>query len=166
MRDPDQDKAKRKSCQNEVGCFESLITWAEAFSGLPRQSLAFVIEPTNIYHEQLVQFLHTLLATVYLVNPGRVRKLAEGIGIPSKNDVIDADLLARYGLMAKKLTVYPGTLCRNQGTTGSSIAWYGRPSGCRRSQAEYWISFVVWDLLVEAGFRNDSFGYSRKQAGR
>ena len=34
--------------------------------------------------------------TVYLVNPGRFRKFAEGIGILSKNDVIDADLLARY----------------------------------------------------------------------
>jgi transposase len=106
LRNPDQDKAKRKSCQNEIDCFESLITWAEAFSGLPRQSLAFVIEPTNIYHEQLVQFLHSKGTTVYLVNPGRVRKFAEGIGILSKNDVIDADLLARYGLMAKKLIVF------------------------------------------------------------
>lgn len=106
LRDPDQNKAKRKSCQNEVDCFESLITWAEAFSGLPCQSLAFVIEPTNIYHEQLVQFLHSKGTTVYLVNPGRVRKFAEGIGILSKNDVIDADLLARYGLMAKNLIVF------------------------------------------------------------
>ena len=79
LRNPDQDKAKRKSCQNEVCCFESLIAWAEAFSGLPRQSLAFVIEPTNVYHEQLVQFLHSQGTTVYLVNPGRVRKFAEGI---------------------------------------------------------------------------------------
>ncbi len=106
LRDLDQNKAKRKSCQNEVGHFESLISWAEAFSGVPRQSLAFVIEPTNVYHEQLVQFLHSKGATVYLVNPGRVRKFAEGIGILSKNDVIDADLLARYGLMAKKLIVF------------------------------------------------------------
>jgi transposase len=100
--DPDQDRAKRKSCQNAAGCFQSLITWAEAFSRLPRQSLAFVIEPTNIHHEQLAQFLHSKGTTVYLINPGRVRKFAEGIGILSKNDVIDADLLARYGLMAKK----------------------------------------------------------------
>ncbi len=87
----------------ETDCF---ATDCEAFSGVPRQSLAFVIEPTNIYHEQLVQFLHSKGATVYLVNPGRVRKFAEGIGILSKNDVIDADLLARYGLMAKNLLVF------------------------------------------------------------
>lgn len=106
LRDPDQDKAKRKSWQNEVDCFDPLITWAQALTGLPCQSLAFVIESTHVYHEQLVRFLHSKGTTVYLVNPGRVRKFAEGIGILSKNDVIDADLLARYGLMAKKLIVF------------------------------------------------------------
>lgn len=34
LRDPDQDKAKRKSCQNEMDRFESLITWAQALSAL------------------------------------------------------------------------------------------------------------------------------------
>ena len=29
LRDPDQDKTKRKSCQNEVDRFESLITWTD-----------------------------------------------------------------------------------------------------------------------------------------
>jgi transposase len=54
----------------------------------------------------LVQFLHHTGATVYLVNPGKVRKFAEGIGILSKNDLIDADLLVRYGLMARNLMAY------------------------------------------------------------
>ena len=106
LRDPDQDKAKRKSCHNEVRCFTSLLAWAAARSGLPVSALAFIIEPTHVYHEQLVQFLHKAGATVYLVNPGRVRKFAEGIGILSKNDLVDADLLVRYGLMARNLIAY------------------------------------------------------------
>jgi transposase len=106
LRDLDQDKAKRKNCHNKVRCFASLVTWAEARSGLPVQTLAFIIEPTHVYHEQLVQFLHNTGATVYLVNPGRVRKFAEGIGILSKNDLIDADLLTRYGLLARNLIAY------------------------------------------------------------
>ena len=106
LRDPDQDKAKRKSCPNEVSCFASLLAWATARSGLPVQALAFIIEPTHVYHEQLVQFFHKAGATVYLVNPGRVRKFAEGIGILSKNDLVDADLLVRYGLLARKLIAY------------------------------------------------------------
>ena len=106
LRDLDQDKAKRKNCHNKERCFASLVAWAEARSGLPVQALAFIIEPTHVYHEQLVQFLHNTRATVYLVNPGRVRKFAEGIGILSKNDLIDADLLTRYGLLARNLIAY------------------------------------------------------------
>ncbi|MCP4046360.1 MAG: IS110 family transposase [Gammaproteobacteria bacterium] len=106
LRDADQSRAKRKTCQNNVGCFPSLVAWAEAKSELPVQALAFIIEPTHVYHEQLVQFLHNTGATVYLVNPGRVRKFAEGIGILSKNDLIDADLLTRYGLLARNLIAY------------------------------------------------------------
>ncbi len=106
LRDADQKRPKRLTCQNEVCWFASLIAWAEAKSGLPAASLAFMIEPTHIYHEQLVRFLHDSGATVYLVNPGRVRKFAEGIGILSKNDLVDADLLVRYGLMARQLIAW------------------------------------------------------------
>ena len=106
LRDADQKRPKRLTCQNEVCCFAALLAWAEERSERPVASLAFIIEPTHIYHEQLVQFLHDSGATVYLVNPGRVRKFAEGIGILSKNDLIDADLLVRYGLMAKKLIAW------------------------------------------------------------
>ena len=106
LRNADQSRAKRKSCQNNVSYFPSLVAWAEAKSELPVQALAFIIEPTHVYHEQLVQFLHNTGATVYLVNPGRVRKFAEGIGILSKNDLIDADLLTRYGLLARNLIAY------------------------------------------------------------
>ena len=82
------------------------IDVSKTLSGRSRPSLAFVIEPTNLYHEPLAQFLHSKGMTIYLVNPGRIRKFAGGIGTLSKNDVIDADLLARYGLMAEKLIVF------------------------------------------------------------
>ena len=68
LRDVDQSRAKRKTCQNNVSCFPSLVAWAEAKSELPIQALAFIIEPTHVYHEQLVQFLHNTGATVYLVS--------------------------------------------------------------------------------------------------
>ncbi len=106
LRDPDRKRTQRLRCANDVNCFASLVAWAETISGLCVKSLAFVIEPTHVYHEQLVEFLYNTGATVYLVNPGRVRKFAEGIGILSKNDLIDADLLVRYGLLAKKLNAY------------------------------------------------------------
>ena len=106
LRDPDQKKTKRLRCDNDMNCFASLVAWAETRSELPVGSLAFIIEPTHVYHEQLVQFLYNSGATVNLVNPGKVRKFAQGIGILSKNDLVDADLLVRYGLLAKKLNAY------------------------------------------------------------
>ena len=80
-----------------------MLTWAENLAGSGCKDISFIVEPTSIYHERLVEFLHESGARVYQVNPGQVRKFAEGIGILSKNDVIDSDLLSQYGLMAKKL---------------------------------------------------------------
>jgi len=102
-RDTDQVKAKRKRFLNRQEGYSDVLAWAESASNGGCQDIAFIVEPTSFYHEQLVQFLVDSGATVYLVNPGRVRKFAEGIGILSKNDLVDADLLTRYGLMAKNL---------------------------------------------------------------
>jgi len=99
-------KAKRKSCINQGRGFNSLLIWSKKITGLAIQELSFVIEPTGIYHESLVNYLYGLGATVLLVNPGKVRKFAEGIGFLSKNDIIDAEVLTRYGYMATKLIVW------------------------------------------------------------
>jgi len=106
LRNKEQKKAKRKSCINQGRGFNSLLIWSKKISGLAIQDLSFVIEPTGIYHESLVNYLYELGATVLLVNPGKVRKFAEGIGFLSKNDIIDAEVLTRYGYMATKLTVW------------------------------------------------------------
>lgn len=106
LRNKEQNKSKRNSCSNKTSGFNSLVGWAEKITGLAIHELSFVIEPTGIYHESLVVYLHELGATIFLVNPGKVRKFAEGIGILSKNDMIDADVLTRYGYMATKLIAW------------------------------------------------------------
>ena len=106
LRDLDQDKPKRKKVKNSPQGFKSMLTWAQDVSGLAASELSFMVEPTGIYHEFLVQFLDQRQATIYLVNPSRVRKFADGMGILSKNDLIDADMLTRYGLQSRKLQPY------------------------------------------------------------
>ena len=116
LRNLDQNKAKRKRVENSPQDFKALLTWAQDVSGLAANELRFVVEPTGIYHEFLVQFLYQHQATIYLVNPSMVRKFAAGMGILSKNDlkdcdsyrslVIDADMLTRYGLLNRKLQPY------------------------------------------------------------
>jgi len=103
LRDADQHKAKRKRVMNNPEGFSSLLNWAETVSGLRVSEIRFIIEPSSIYHELLVQFLDQHHATICLVSPGRVRKFAQGMGILSKNDLIDADMLTRYGLLNRKL---------------------------------------------------------------
>ena len=106
LRGLDQDKAKRKKVENSPQGFKLMLTWAQDVSGLTASELRFMVEPTGIYHEFLVQFLYQRQATIYLVNPSRVRKFAAGMGILSKNDLIDADMLTRYGLLNRKLLPY------------------------------------------------------------
>jgi transposase len=106
LRDADQNKPKRKRVANSPEGFESLLIWANTVSGLVTNEIKFIIEPSSIYHELIMQFLYQHQATIYLVNPARVRKFAQGMGILSKNDLIDADLLTRYGLMNRKLIAY------------------------------------------------------------
>jgi transposase len=105
-RDPGQAKAKRRRFKNNSGSYDSLLAWTETLTSRGCQDITFVVEPTCIYHELVVVFLFEAGARVYRVNPARVRKFAEGIGILSKNEVIDADLLTHYGLIAKKLIPY------------------------------------------------------------
>jgi len=106
LRDVDQHKAKRKKVTNNPEGFISLLNWAETISGLCVTEIRFIIEPSSVYHELLVQFLDQRHATICLVNPGRVRKFAQGMGILSKNDLIDADMLTRFGLLNRKLVAY------------------------------------------------------------
>ena len=106
LRDLDQDKPKRKKVENSPQGFKSMLTWAQDVSGLAASELSFMVEPTGIYHEFLVQFLYQHQATIYLVNPSMVRKFAAGMGILSKNDLIDADMLTRYGLLRRNLLPY------------------------------------------------------------
>lgn len=104
FRSDGQAKARRNRFTNAPGGFVSLSAWMETLGGMIE--VKFIVEPTSIYHEQLVTFLYGSGAEVYLVNTIRVRKFAEGIGILSKNDVVDADILAQYGLMSQKLIRY------------------------------------------------------------
>ena len=56
LRDLDQDKPKRKKVENSPQGFKSMLTWAQDVSGLAASELSFMVEPTGIYHEFLVQF--------------------------------------------------------------------------------------------------------------
>ncbi len=66
-----------------------------------------VIESTGGYERALLQALHTAGVPVALVNPWRVRRFGEGLGLLAKTDPIDARLLARFARQAAPLETAP-----------------------------------------------------------
>jgi transposase len=67
-----------------------------------------VVEATGGYEARLVEGLCQAQLPVARVNPGRVRKFAQGLNWLAKTDKIDARLLARFGEQGKpRLTKLP-----------------------------------------------------------
>jgi transposase len=67
-----------------------------------------VVEATGGYEAGLVEALFSVNLPVARVNPGRVRKFAQGMNWLAKTDQIDARLLARFGEKANpRLTQLP-----------------------------------------------------------
>jgi transposase len=59
-----------------------------------------VIESTGGYERAILEALQRAGVSVSLVNPWRVRRFGEGLGLLAKTDAIDARLLARYARQA------------------------------------------------------------------
>jgi transposase len=60
-----------------------------------------VLESTGGYERALLEALSARGLPVVRVNPWRVRRFGEGIGVLAKTDPIDARLLARFGALAE-----------------------------------------------------------------
>ena len=56
-----------------------------------------VVESTGGYERRLTEKLHEEGLPVVLVNPWRVRRFGEGLGVLAKTDPLDAKMLAAYG---------------------------------------------------------------------
>jgi transposase len=69
---------------------------------LRRTNAALItVESTGGYERALVEALAKADLPVVLVNPWRVRRFAEGLGVLAKTDPIDAQILALYGERAR-----------------------------------------------------------------
>jgi transposase len=66
-----------------------------------------VVESTGGYERKLVAALQSAGIPVALVNPWRVRRFGEGLGLLAKTDPIDARLLARFARQAEPSETTP-----------------------------------------------------------
>lgn len=77
------------SIRNEL---EAIQQWLDRWDS----PIRLAVEPTNTYHEALVQAAHARGHQVYLIDPYRLTHYREGVGKRIKADRQDAQLLARY----------------------------------------------------------------------
>ena len=93
---PQADKRKSKSLQNTPAGIKALLTWlAKQEAGT--EQVHVVMEPTGVYHEAVAWALSDAGIRVSLVNPLHLRRYAQSLGVLSKNDTMDAAILARFG---------------------------------------------------------------------
>ena len=88
----DHKKRSRLFNNNEAG-FAALTEWL-AKQGVDRVHVC--LEATGSYSDALARYLHTQQHTVSLVNPARVKAFGKSRLIRTKNDKVDADLIARF----------------------------------------------------------------------
>ncbi|KAA8734676.1 IS110 family transposase [Acinetobacter qingfengensis] len=94
------NKRKAKIFDNNRSGFIKLIEWFSKFK-IDVLDLIVVMEATSIYHENLAYYLYSENIKVCVANPARVRKFAQGIAVLTKTDEVDAQVLVKYGELAK-----------------------------------------------------------------
>ena len=90
----DNGKFKNKGFANTATGFAELLTWL-ARHGAAQAPVC--MEPTGIFHEAVAACLYDNGHTVSVVNPQRIKSFGASEGIRTKNDQIDARLIARFG---------------------------------------------------------------------
>ena len=101
-------KEHRQFTNNKTG-LRSLILWVEKAS-----TPLIVFESTGIYHRLLETGLADQNIAFAQVNPRQARRFAQGVGVLSKTDRVDASMLAKMGsLLEMEPSQSKGTILHN-----------------------------------------------------
>lgn len=92
--DASTNKIKSKVVLNNAAGFGKLREW---LTKQKAETPHVIMEPTGVYHEAAAFFLSDAGLTISFVNPAQIRKFAQGIGVRTKTDKADSEVLARYG---------------------------------------------------------------------
>lgn len=107
LRDPATGKKKTKVFKNTAAGHRQAVDWLLKNTGAKAEDIVITLEPTGVYHEALLYFLHDCGFKLFLANPGKARKYAESINLIHKTDKLDAITLAYYGhAQHQKLTLW------------------------------------------------------------
>ena len=97
LREPTSNKKKSKVYKNTRADHQKLCSWVLKNTNTSPENITIVVEPSGIYHEGLIHFLHEQQFKILMVNPGKAKKYADAINLVHKTDKSDAFMLAKYG---------------------------------------------------------------------
>jgi transposase len=90
-------KASKKFDNTATGIVQ-LYDWVQKHLKDSPVSVIYVMEVTGVYHEELAWYLFRKDATVAVEPPKQIKYFGISLGVKTKNDKIDAQVIARYGL--------------------------------------------------------------------
>ncbi|MEF2279394.1 IS110 family transposase [Deinococcus sp. YIM 134068] len=82
---------------NTATGFDQLLRWAGKHRASPPE-VHVVMEATGVYWENCAHHLHKQSCTVSVENPARIKYFARSTLRRGKNDAMDAEIIAQYGL--------------------------------------------------------------------
>ena len=97
LRDQLTNKIKTKVFKNKRQDFVTIEKWLLNTTKSAASELVITLEPTGVYHEALMYFLHEQGFNIILANPSKAKKYADALNIIHKTDKSDATMLAHYG---------------------------------------------------------------------
>lgn len=89
-------KIKHKVVDNTPEGYLILQQWVSTH--IPKgEAWQAIMEATGVYHENLAHALHHANIPVAIINPAQLRLFAHSLAVKSKNDRLDAVVIARFG---------------------------------------------------------------------
>ncbi len=86
-----------KTVANTPDGMTALLTWAMKKAHCKVNELYAILEATGSYHEIAADSLFNAQCSLSVINPAYVKNYARSLGIKTKTDRVDANILARYG---------------------------------------------------------------------
>lgn len=100
LREQQADKKLDKVVTNSVEGVDQFLAFASKRAKIAAKDLLIVLEATGVYHEIIAEAFFNAGCKVIVVNPAQARDFAKGLRIKTKNDKIDAFVLAQLGLQS------------------------------------------------------------------
>ncbi|EMM4591267.1 IS110 family transposase [Salmonella enterica] len=98
LREGVKGRVKTRKLKNDFNAVGTVVSWLRKQHCEPGD-VHIIMEATGVYHESMAYGLHDAGAKVSLANPHRSREFARGMDILTKNDKVDAYMLACYGAL-------------------------------------------------------------------